>query len=36
MELNDAYIVQVRDGDRPLRSETFVSIRIIPAPPSKI
>jgi len=27
MELNDAYPVQVRDGDRLLRSETFGSIR---------
>jgi hypothetical protein len=36
MELDDAYVVEVRDGDRLLRSETFGAIRILPAPPSKI
>jgi hypothetical protein len=36
MELNDTYLVEVRDGDRLLRSETFGSIRVMPAPPSKI
>jgi hypothetical protein len=36
MELNDAYVVQVRDGARLLRSETFGSIRIMPAPPSRV
>jgi hypothetical protein len=35
MALNDAYVVQVRDGARLLRSETFGSIRIMPAPPSR-
>jgi len=36
MEVNDAYLVEVRDGDRLLRSETFGSIRFIPAPPSRV
>jgi hypothetical protein len=36
MELNDAYIVQVRDGARLLRSETFGTIRTMPAPPSRV
>jgi hypothetical protein len=30
MEINDAFSVQVRDGDRLLRSETFGSIRAMP------
>jgi hypothetical protein len=36
MELNDAYIVEVRDGDRLLRSESFGAIRTMPAPPSRV
>jgi hypothetical protein len=32
MTLSDAYMVQVRDGDRLLRSETFGSIRTTTAP----
>jgi hypothetical protein len=36
MALDDAYMVQVRDGGRLLRSEAFGSIRVIPTPPSKV
>jgi hypothetical protein len=31
MDLDDAYVVEVRDGDRLLRSETLGAIRVIPA-----
>jgi hypothetical protein len=36
MELNDAYFVEVMDGDRLLRSEAFGTIRVMPAPPSRV
>lgn len=35
MELNDAYLVEVFDGDRLLRSDTFGSIRMGVATPTK-
>ena len=35
MELNDAFVVEVRDGDRLLRSQAFGEIRGVKPPPTE-